>query len=376
MAASKDVGANCFLNSPYKEKIFGPNPSTTRGEGTQVSFHPKENSIVYPSGRYIIFKNLDRPSDCFIYRGHNHTTTVAKVSPNGYWVASGDVSGKLRVWSWDNPEHLTKLEYPAFSGPIHDIDWGDESKKIVVVGEGSGVMAKVITWDTGNSAGEMLGHSKRILSCAFKPTRPYRIFSCAEDFKVCFFSGPPFKLQHSRQPFTNFANCIRYSPDGKFAVCVGEKKIQLFDGATGEETICVEKAHEGTVYSASWNPDSTKFATAAADKTVKVWNLALECLVVHSFANVVGEMQVSVCWTKTSLVSVALNGNITVLNTEAAGPLGPPLQDHQVQRHDSISVSCFMELQNSVSCMCYDQTTNILYTGDNFGVILSRNIDT
>jgi WD40 repeat protein len=285
---------------------------------------------VYPSGKYIVFKNLDDPTDSFIYRAHSHTTTVAKVSPNGYWVASGDVTGKLRIWSLDNPEHLTKLEYPAFAGAIRDVDWGDDSKKLVVVGEGSGIMAKVITWDTGNSAGEMLGHAKRVLSCAFKPQRPFRIFTCAEDFRVCFYSGPPFKMTHSRQPFTNFVNCIRYSPDGAHVACVGEKKIQLFDGTSGEETLCLEKAHEGTVYSVAWCPDSTRFATAAADKSVKIWNLALECLVTHSFASEVGEMQVSVCWTKSKLVSISLSGNITLLNTEASGALSAPLQDHQV----------------------------------------------
>lgn len=48
-----------------------------------------------------------------------------------------DVSGKLRVWSWDNPEHLTKLELPVFSNGIKDLDWDNESKKIVAVGDGS-----------------------------------------------------------------------------------------------------------------------------------------------------------------------------------------------------------------------------------------------
>ena len=48
-----------------------------------------------------------------------------------------DASGKVRVWSWDNPEHLTKLETPVFNGEIKDLDWDSESKKIVAVGDGS-----------------------------------------------------------------------------------------------------------------------------------------------------------------------------------------------------------------------------------------------
>lgn len=45
-----------------------------------------------------------------MYRGHNHATSVAKFSPSGNWVASGDASGRVRVWAWDNPEHILKLE--------------------------------------------------------------------------------------------------------------------------------------------------------------------------------------------------------------------------------------------------------------------------
>lgn len=48
-----------------------------------------------------------------------------------------DTSGKVRVWSWDNPEHMTKLETPVFSGEVKDLDWDSESKKIVAVGDGS-----------------------------------------------------------------------------------------------------------------------------------------------------------------------------------------------------------------------------------------------
>lgn len=50
------------------------------------------------------------PADVLVYRGHNHATSVAKFSPSGNWVASGDASGRVRVWAWDNPEHILKLE--------------------------------------------------------------------------------------------------------------------------------------------------------------------------------------------------------------------------------------------------------------------------
>ena len=133
-------GANAFLSSLFVEKTAGPNAATERGKGIHINCHPTEPKIIYPSGKYIVVKNLDNPSDCFIYRGHAHATTCAKFSPNGFWVASADSAGKVRVWSWDNPQHMTKLETQVFAGPVLDIDWDMEAKKIVAVGEGSGMM--------------------------------------------------------------------------------------------------------------------------------------------------------------------------------------------------------------------------------------------
>ena len=109
--ASFNSGSNCFITAKEKVSAYPCNPNTVRGEPTIISFHPKEKGrVIYPNGKYIVVRNLDNPGDTFIYRGHNANTTVAKFSPNGFWVASADVTGKVKVWAWDNPEHNMKME--------------------------------------------------------------------------------------------------------------------------------------------------------------------------------------------------------------------------------------------------------------------------
>lgn len=301
------------MSNPAATKILGANPSTARGSGVHLNAHPKENKIIYCSGKYVIVRSLDDPSDCFVYRGHSHPTTVAKFSPNGFWVASADLSGKVRIWSWDNPEHILKVEVPVFSGPVRDIDWDFESKKVVAVGEGAGLMAKVFVWDTGNSTGDIVGHMKPVLSCAYKPTRPFKILTASEDMKTIQHTGPPFKLDHSNVCHTNFVNCVRYSPDGQFAISVGsDKKIQLYDGTTGVPSGEIVDAHAGSIYSVSFSPDSSQFITSSADKTVKLWDRAsLVCLQTFTFSEdpQIADMQVSVIWTPRAMVSLSLNGS-------------------------------------------------------------------
>jgi WD40 repeat protein len=63
-------------------------------------------------------------------------TTVAKYAPSGFYMASGDQSGKCRIWDTTQSTHILKAEYPIISGPIRDISWSDDSKRLAIVGEG------------------------------------------------------------------------------------------------------------------------------------------------------------------------------------------------------------------------------------------------
>eukprot|EP00981_Chlorochromonas_danica_P014709 scaffold8666_cov169-Ochromonas_danica.AAC.2 len=317
--------------------------------------------IIYPNGRFIVVKNYLNPAECFVYRGHSAQATVAKFSPNGFWVASADITGKVRVWSWDNPEHLTKLETAVFSGAVFDLDWDVESKKLVAVGDGSGTLVKCFTWDTGNSAGDMNGHIKRVTAVAYKPTRPFRVMSGGEDFRTVFYAGPPFKLDHSNESHSNFINSIAYTPNGAKVVSVStDKKIQVYDGATGQPTAAVANAHDGGIYSVSFSPDGARFATASADKTVKIWNTeTLEQIATLSLSNEpqLGDMQVAVVWTRENLLSVSLNGNVNVLSTDGSSTVGPV---QLIQAH-----------QCSISASALDRAAQVLYTGSIDGVVCS-----
>eukprot|EP00603_Paraphysomonas_imperforata_P006889 CAMPEP_0114434756 /NCGR_PEP_ID=MMETSP0103-20121206/12444_1 /TAXON_ID=37642 ORGANISM="Paraphysomonas imperforata, Strain PA2" /NCGR_SAMPLE_ID=MMETSP0103 /ASSEMBLY_ACC=CAM_ASM_000201 /LENGTH=632 /DNA_ID=CAMNT_0001604691 /DNA_START=25 /DNA_END=1923 /DNA_ORIENTATION=- len=366
-AFGSSVGANSFLSSPFLEKSIGPNPQTTRGATTHVYAHPREPRIIYPSGNFIVVKNIEDPSDCFVYKGHSQPTTVAKFSPNGFWVASADVSGMVRVWAWDNPEHLTKLETFPFAGEVKDLDWDGESKKLLAVGEGNPLFAKVFTWDSGNSAGELVGHTKRVLSGAFKPQRPFRIMTCSEDMRTVFYSGPPFKYTHSNPSHSNFVNCLRYAPSGDFCVSVSsDKKIQLYGGKTGEPTVDVPDAHAGSIYSVAVGPDSAQLLTASADKSLKRWEVvegaAPTCT--HTFVPVeanaqVGDMQMCALYCSGQIFSLSLNGNINHFSCDSALPVRV-IQGHQA----------------AITSVKVNREAGLLYTGSTDGVICCTDANT
>jgi WD40 repeat protein len=50
------------------------------------------------SGKSIFLRSIDNPAISKQYTQHTTQTTVARFSPSGFYVASGDVSGTVKVW--------------------------------------------------------------------------------------------------------------------------------------------------------------------------------------------------------------------------------------------------------------------------------------
>lgn len=115
--------------------VCAPAPTTVRGATTKLYASPDGRKVSYASGRVIVIRSLD-DEDVVVYAGHVHPTTVARISPSGFYCASGDSQGNVRVWDISNSQHPTKLEVKALAGPIKDLDWDAESKRLVYVGDG------------------------------------------------------------------------------------------------------------------------------------------------------------------------------------------------------------------------------------------------
>ncbi|HEY2414822.1 MAG TPA: c-type cytochrome domain-containing protein [Pirellulaceae bacterium] len=79
--------------------------------------------------------------------------------------------------------------------------------------------------------------------------------------------------------FTDRVTALDFSPDGKtLAVGSGEPsrsgQIKLFDVTTGAEKLAIKEPHSDTVNSLVFSPDGKQLASCAADRFVKLWNVA------------------------------------------------------------------------------------------------------
>ncbi|KAM9799488.1 WD repeat-containing protein 1 [Syngnathus typhle] len=299
-------------------KVFASLPQMERGVAKVISGDPKGNNFLYTNGKCVIIRNIHNPAIADIYTEHAHSVSVAKYAPSGFYIASGDVSGKIRIWDTTQKEHLLKYEYTPLSGKVKDIAWTEDSKRLAVVGDGREKFGSVFLWDTGSSVGSVSGHSKLINSVDIRQKRPYRMITGSDDTSASFSEGPPFKFKFAIRDHTQFVNCVRFAPDGShFATASADGQILLFDGATGEHVSGLggERAHKGGIYAISWSPDSSQLISASGDKTVKLWDVgAGTAVTTFNMGSEVADQQLGCLWQNEHLLSISLTGYINYLD--------------------------------------------------------------
>ncbi|KAF2101758.1 actin cortical patch component [Rhizodiscina lignyota] len=306
------------------DATWAASPTTTRGQPTILSSDPKGERIAYASNKSIFLRSIDNPSISTQYTAHTAQTTVARFSPSGFYVASGDASGSVRVWDCVG-EGATKGEYHIIAGRINDVAWDGDSQRIIAVGDGKERFGHCITADSGNSVGEISGHSAQINSVSIRQQRPLRAATGSDDTSMVFYHGAPFKFNTSlRGQHNRFVFGTAFNPDGSLLTTVGaDKKIWLYDGKTGEAKGQVgEDVHTGSIFGISWAKDSKRFATASADQTVRIWDAesgqAVQTWRMGEEGTVsIPDQQVGVVWPSGRsdglVISVDLDGNLNYL---------------------------------------------------------------
>lgn len=301
--------------------VFPSNPVTTRGASTKISSF--KDKVVYTSGKTVIIRDLSKPSTgAATYLGHVHNATVARFSPSGYYCASGDASGTVRVWDTVGEDQALKGEYKVLPGKINDLAWDGESKRIIAVGDGRDKFGHAFSMDTGTSTGEVAGHSKIINAVSIRQSRPYRAVTAADDSTIVFHQGPPFKFDKLIKTHTKFVQDVKFSPSGELFASVGsDSKIFLYDGKTGETVEEVkDNPHKGTIFAVSWSPDNKFLFTSSADKTVKLWDVeARKATTSWTVGSAVDDQQLGNTWGGDhNLVSLSLGGNLNVFDPRTA----------------------------------------------------------
>ncbi|KAK0435218.1 WD40-repeat-containing domain protein [Armillaria borealis] len=291
--------------------LYPANPTTTRGVSTKLS--SSKGKVVYANGKAVI-----NPSLSVAYSGHVQNTTVARISPSGYYCASADAVGTVRVWDIVGEDQTLKGEYKVISGRINDLEWDGESKRIIAVGDGREKFGHAFMMDTGSSTGEIIGHSKAINAVSVRHQRPFRAATAADDNLIVFHQGAPYKYDKTIKTHNKFVQDVRYAPSGDHFASVGsDAKIFIYDGKTGETSSeFTDSPHKGTIMACSWSADSKSIVTSSADCTVKLWDVETrKSVTTWTVGSGVTNQQVGNTWSaENGIVSLSLGGDLNVFD--------------------------------------------------------------
>ena len=197
-----------------------------------------------------------------------------------------------------------------------------------------------ITFDTGNSVGEITGQSSVINAVSIRQQRPLRAATGSDDHTVVLHHGAPFKFHALLRHHANFVHAVAFSPDGAHLISAGaDRRLVLLDGLDGSlrSDVGGTGAHSGSVLAVAWAPDSRRIVSASADRSVRLWDVAASpsspaLLRSWTFGpdGSVPDHQVSAAWLARPacadadgelIISLSLSGTLTYLSPAADSPI-------------------------------------------------------
>lgn len=264
------------------------------------------------------------------FEGHTGAVTSVAFSPDGKRILSGGADKTLRIWDVETRKETRiegnheAIECVAFAPDgkrlvaggeslirVWDAESGRELMTLVMGGgtvgclaiSGDGRMLMAGTnanylnvWDmnTGQLLGQMSGTAISVHAVAFAPDNQTALSidgNTGHDDNVIRTWQVPFPLE-TRRIERQAASCLVCSPNGKYVLVGsyaqnGAAPVYLWDRTAGHpppnpasppplgtpSPVRRFDGHTGNVNSVAFTPDSKRAVSAAADKTIRVWDV-------------------------------------------------------------------------------------------------------
>lgn len=266
-------------------------------------------------------------------------------SPNGEYLATGDLDGKLRLWQVKDGRQI--LTFKAHKPWVLSIAFSPDGSTIVS-GGGDNL---VKLWDVNSGAHlkTFSGHENWVFAVAYPPsTSPAHrtIASGSIDATIRLWDldgGEDTKILTGH---TSWIRALAFSPDGKMLASASEDcTIALWDVQTGDRLQTLAN-HTSAVWSVDFSPCGQFLASGGADRQIKYWSVETgQCLV--SWEGHINHVR---------SIAFSVDGQLLASGSE----------DRTIRIWDTTSFKNIKTLQNDVGgvwSLAFNPQTNILASG-------------
>ncbi|XP_045922321.1 WD repeat-containing protein 91 isoform X2 [Micropterus dolomieu] len=283
-----------------RKELFSKPPSQTpekKGEAgeaellAETSSEPPDSSNRGPEGAGLSAEQPFIKLSQEEYGEHHSSIMHCRVDCSGRRVASLDVDGVIKVWSF-NPIMQTKATIMSKS-PLLSLEWATKPDRLLLLGSGVGTV-RLYDTDAKKNLYEMNIDEThpRILSLACSPSGSSFVCSAAALSRSGSCDSVPRlpipvsgqlllwdtktvkqQLQFSLEPEPVAINCTAFNHNGNLLVTgAADGVIRLFDMQRYESAMSW-RAHDGEVYSVEFSYDENTVFSIGEDGKFIQWNI-------------------------------------------------------------------------------------------------------
>jgi WD40 repeat protein len=213
--------------------------------------------------------------------GHSAPVLALAVSPGGETLLTGSADKNARLFDLASGAFRTALT--GHNGPVQGVAFSPKGDRLVTAAADGGLKV----WDAADGRGVIaFGHTppaanapmQPVLGVAFSGEGSLVSASADKTLKTWTYEGSWSEMK-PLTPHVFRVLAIDFSPDGKLLAAGGGEpsrsgEVKIWDVEKATLVRSLDSLHSDTVFGVRFSPDGTKLATGAADKFLKVSNVA------------------------------------------------------------------------------------------------------